>query len=83
MRLYWTYNLTVTDLGSKMSTCYEWHECIAKREANEIASCLYKELMSLPNTVKTITLYSDTCARQNKNSYVASMFSFLSQKKID
>lgn len=39
-RLYWTYNLTVTDLGSKMSTCCVWHECITKRGANEIASYL-------------------------------------------
>ncbi|CAH1710610.1 unnamed protein product [Aphis gossypii] len=80
-RLYWAYNLTVTDLGSNVSTCYVWHECIAKRRANEIASCLYKELMSSPNTVKTVTLYSDTCAGQNKNSHVASMFTFLLQKK--
>lgn len=37
--------------------------------------------MSLPNTVKTVTLYSDTLTGQNKNSHVASMFTFLLQKK--
>lgn len=45
-RLYWTFNLTITDLGSKTTSCYLWHESIAKRGANEIASCVFKELMN-------------------------------------
>lgn len=80
-RLYWTFNLTITDLGSKTTTCYLWHESIAKRGANEIASCVFKELMNLPDTIETVILYSDTCAGQNKNSHVSAMFTYLLQKK--
>lgn len=81
-RLYWTYNLTVHDCGTKEATHYIWHEAVGERGANEIASCLYKHLKDhLPNTIKTIILYSDTCAGQNKNSIVAAMFTYLMQKK--
>ncbi|KAF0714630.1 Uncharacterized protein FWK35_00026668 [Aphis craccivora] len=53
-RLYWTFNLTITDLGSKTTTCYLWHESIAKRGANEIASCVFKELMNLSDTIELL-----------------------------
>lgn len=51
-----------------------WHEVIGNRGANEIASCLYEHLQTLPAPVKNITFYSDSCPGQNKNSYVALMF---------
>lgn len=52
-----------------------WHEGIANRGGNEIASCLYAHLQTMPSTIENITLYSDSCFGQNKNSYVALMFS--------
>lgn len=73
-RKYWTYNLTVHNCGTGSASCYLWHEAVAMRGANEIASCLFKEIMSLPPEVKKITLYSDTCGGQNKNFHVAAMF---------
>lgn len=51
-----------------------WHEAIANRGGNEIASCLYEHLKALPATVRNLTFYSDSCTGQNKNSYVALMF---------
>lgn len=73
-RLYWTYNLSTHNLATGQASCYLWHEAIARRGANEIASCIYKELLNLPNNVETIILYSDSCAGQNKNSYLSAMF---------
>lgn len=46
-----------------------------------LLSCLFKELMDLPESIETVILYSVTCAGQNKNFYVAVMSSFLLQKK--
>lgn len=37
--------------------------------------------MQLPESVKTVTLYSDSCAGQNKNSNIASMFFAVLLKK--
>lgn len=51
-----------------------WHEAIAKRGGNEVASCLYEHLKALPVDVKNITFWSDSCFGQNKNSFVALMF---------
>ena len=76
-RLYWTFNLTIIDLSSKTTTCYLWHESIAKRRVNEIASCVFKEFINLSDTIETVILYSDTCASQNKNSHVFVMFTYL------
>lgn len=40
-RLYWTYNLSFHDLATNEATCYLWHEAVANRGANEIASRLF------------------------------------------
>lgn len=37
-----TYNLTVYELATKQGHCFMWHEGVAKRRANNIASCLWK-----------------------------------------
>lgn len=73
-RQLWTFNLTIHDNASGDSYHYMWHEALAARGANEIASCLYHHLKTLPETVQKITYYSDTCGGQNKNSHVAAMF---------
>jgi len=52
-----------------------WHEAVAGRGANEIASFLFKHLINnTPNNVTEVTFYSDTYGGQNKNSHVSSMF---------
>ncbi|CAH1114891.1 unnamed protein product [Psylliodes chrysocephalus] len=55
-----------------------WDEATAGRGANQIASCLYKQLIdNLDPEIKTLTFYSDTCAGQNKNSFLPIMFMLL------
>jgi len=80
-RLYWTFNLTTHNLASEQAFCYLWHEEVARRGGSEIASCVFKDLMKLPDTIKTVTLYSDYCTGQNKNSHVVSMYSLLYYQK--
>lgn len=73
-RPLWTYNLTMHDGATNSANCYIWNETIAKRGANDIGSCIYKCLLELPETVKHVVLYSDSCPGQNRNSYITVMF---------
>ena len=73
-RQLWTFNLTVHNLADGSSVNYMWHEGIAGRGANEIASCLFLHLKNLPNNIKSVKFYSDTCGGQNKNTFVVAMF---------
>ena len=65
------YNLSVYDLGTKDGTCYLWDESQGARGSAEIGSCLLTHLECLPNCVKHVILYSDCCAGQNRNQYIA------------
>jgi hypothetical protein len=47
-------------------TCYMWHEALAGRGSSEIATCMNKYIDGLPNTVKKLMLFSDTCEGQNR-----------------
>lgn len=51
-----------------------WHEAVAARGGNQIASCLFKYLSETSDNVRKITFYSDTCAGQNKNTFICIMF---------
>lgn len=53
---------------------------MSARGANQIASCLYRVLLALPPSIKNVTLYSDTCGGQNKNSHMVAMFLVLMQQ---
>lgn len=72
-RQLWVFNLTVHDCDDGQGYFFMWNENVAARGGNEIASCLYKYLLSLPPTVTDVTMYSDTCGGQNKNSHFATM----------
>lgn len=81
-RLLSVYNLTVRDCTStESSSCFMWYEVIGGRGSDQIASCIYKKIMSLPDTVKHITTYSDTCGGQNRNINVAAMFLYTINNK--
>jgi hypothetical protein len=68
------YNLTFYNLGTKEGSCYMWTESEAGRGANEIASALYHWLVEEDKKgAEQITVYSDTCAGQNRNRVVCSM----------
>ncbi|CAG9765712.1 unnamed protein product [Ceutorhynchus assimilis] len=74
-----TYNFTVYDIAQKQGYCYVWSEHIAKRGANEIGSCVMYFLQQ--NAVgKSIVFYSDNCAGQNKNRFVAAMYLYAVSK---
>nr|CAH7712435.1 unnamed protein product [Callosobruchus chinensis] len=65
------------DIGKNEGYCYVWHEQIAKRGSNEIASCLWKFLENQKNKgIKTVILYSDNCGGQNRNHIIFSMFAY-------
>lgn len=50
-----------------------WNETVGNRGANDVESCVYKYLLNLPSNIQHVTMYSDTCGGQNKNSHVAVM----------
>lgn len=76
-RQLWTFNLTIHDNATGMSTHHMWHEGISGRGANQIASCLFAYLREQPEEISEVILYSDTCGGQNKNTHVAAMFTYL------
>lgn len=59
---------------------YVWNETIASRGSREVASCLYKFIESLPETVNHIIFYSDSCGGQNKKKNLIRLFVNLVQK---
>ncbi|KAJ8874297.1 hypothetical protein PR048_025143 [Dryococelus australis] len=61
-------------------TCFKWHEAESARGGTRIATCVLKELVSLPLEVNQVSLYSDTCGGQNKYSHAVSMFLFAMQE---
>lgn len=85
-RQLWSFNLTAHNLSNDEAMCFLWDETISGRGSNQIASCIFNLLQSIPSNVSEITFYSDTCGGQNKNNNVALMFlyaiQFLSSFKI-
>lgn len=79
-RLLWVYNLTVRDCSKSETDCFMWHEAIAGRGSDQIASCLYKKISCLPESVKHVITYSDTCAGQNRNLNMTAMLCWAMQK---
>ncbi|KAJ8884925.1 hypothetical protein PR048_011121 [Dryococelus australis] len=67
-RFPWTHNLTMHETSIASVTCFMWHETEGA------------QLVSLTLEVKQVTLYSDTCGGQNKNSHVSAMSLFAMQK---
>lgn len=79
-RKYPAYNFTVYNLISRQGFCYLWHAQIAKRGANEIASCLLHFIESEVNRgIKSISLYSDNCSGQNRNRFIFAMYIYVSR----
>lgn len=75
-----TFNLTVYELGTKRCSCYMWHECVAKRGASEIGSCLIAFIKEkVENSAKEFSFYSDNCSGQNRNRYIYSLYNYLTQ----
>lgn len=54
--------------------CHLYDEVNGTKGCNEVATCIYEYLKKLPSTVTHITTWSDTCAAQNRNHHLMSMF---------
>lgn len=74
------YNFTIYEVAKQKGHCFLWDETTGKRGANEIATCLSIFIENLPPKVKHLTLYSDNCPGQNRNSIVASMLFYCLNK---
>lgn len=82
-RKYAVYNFTVYESRTQNGYCYTWGESDGKRGSCEIATCLLRYLKEVDSKgVKTLLLYCDNCAGQNKNKVILSMIKhFLKQSK--
>ncbi|XP_046970419.1 uncharacterized protein LOC124537590 [Vanessa cardui] len=72
-------NFTITELGSKATTCFVWHEGEGARGVNEIGSCVLMYLENLNNKateVFDVVFYSDNCCGQQKNKFMVSMYQY-------
>ena len=65
------YNFTIYEQITHEGFCFLWNETIAKRGSDEVGSCLKKYLDQLPPSVKHLSMYSDNCYGQNRNSFIA------------
>ncbi|CAG9839154.1 unnamed protein product [Diabrotica balteata] len=80
LRQLWTFNFTIHDNTAGENHCMIWNETISERGGNQIASCLFKWIQTLPNNIKEITLWSDNCAGQNRNTMLFAMYLYVVQK---
>lgn len=48
-----------------------------RRGSDDIASCSYKTLRSLPDCISNVITYSNTCGGQNRNINMSAILSFL------
>lgn len=76
-----TYNLCVHDETYNRTYMYLWHEGIASKGPQEITSCLIYHLNHfVPNEIKEVILYSDSCGGQNRSIKTSSMLSHALEK---
>ncbi|CAH1980234.1 unnamed protein product [Acanthoscelides obtectus] len=69
------YVFCITDITCKRPIFYSWLEHQAGRGATEVGSALYDFLRKaeFPKNLKELTLFSDGCGGQNKNSHIVHM----------
>lgn len=79
-RSLWVFNLTIRDCSNGKTTCFMWDETIAKRGANEVASCVWRYFEMNQDLKQHVVMYSDTCPGQNRNTVMTAMFLLLVQK---
>ncbi|KAF2905462.1 hypothetical protein ILUMI_00718 [Ignelater luminosus] len=63
--------ITNEKIATNDGFCYFWTETDGKRGSDEIGTALFTYLKQLPNTVRHVSLYSDSCGSQNRNRFVA------------
>ena len=75
------YNLTIYESAPPNSAhCFAWTEINGQRGSSEIGTSLYTWIKALPNNIKEISLFSDTCSGQNRNQFIAALFIYIVQQ---
>lgn len=74
-RQLWEYNFCVHSAKKKEATFYMYDELTAKKGCNEVVSFIHHYLTNfVPESVKTLYLFSDNCFAQNKNQTIGQYF---------
>lgn len=69
------HNFTVYESGLPNNAfCYAWSEVNGKGGSCEVGSCVLKYIEQLPEHVKELSIFSDTCAGQNRNANIVALF---------
>lgn len=75
------FNFTFYDLANKECFSFPWHEGSSKRGSSEITTCIFKVLEHYNSKeTKTVSLYSDGCFGQNKNTIMPTMMLYAVRK---
>ncbi|PSN54975.1 hypothetical protein C0J52_02354 [Blattella germanica] len=67
-RNLYVYNFGCHAFNDNQGHMYVWPETEGSRGSQEVAACLKKHIVLNANTHKHITMYSDSCTGQNRNS---------------
>lgn len=74
------YNLTIYSAAPPNDAyCFAWSELNGQRGSCEIGTALLNWIREIPNSVREISLFSDTCGGQNRNQNIAALFLYVSQ----
>ncbi|XP_072402345.1 uncharacterized protein [Diabrotica undecimpunctata] len=77
MRVLWTYNFGVHNLGKKCASMYMWDESVASRGSMEVSLCLWKFIAGLNQNTRHHIAFSDSCSGQNKNKNIVKFFMYV------
>ncbi|KAK3915730.1 Lon protease-like protein, mitochondrial [Frankliniella fusca] len=70
-RQLYVLNFTIYDCTTGLTHCYMWSEVEGNRGSNEISTCLLQHILkNVPDGVTKLTIFSDCCAGQNRNSTI-------------
>lgn len=72
------YNLCIYEAAlPNRAFCFCWTEQNGQKGSNEIGTCLLKYFEGLPDHVREVSMYSDTCAGQNRNKFIVCLFLYI------
>lgn len=85
MRQIWVYAFCVTNLRDNSSRVFLYSEGTAKKGANEVCSFLEDYINDcVPETAKTLYLFSDSCPGQNRNhTFIRFCMGLVESKRFD
>lgn len=72
-RKLWTYNLSIHNCSDGNGHMFVWPEFIAKRGADEVASCVLSYIQTCQKRGKNLYMFTDNCSGQNKNLTMISL----------